>query len=76
MAKCSDYKELIELVIDNEASRSQEVYLNRHMKMCLQCLDKFNVDRELKKAIKLRLQNKKVPAGLADSIREKINNSV
>lgn len=75
MANCAEYKELIELVIDNEASRDQDVFLKRHLKMCLKCLNKFDVDVELKKALKLKLQNKTVPAGLAESIRDKITRS-
>lgn len=76
MADCSEYRELIQLVIDNEATRNQEVFLQRHLKMCLRCMDQYDVNAELKKALKLKLQNKPVPTGLAESIREKITNSV
>ncbi len=34
IANCTEYFELIQLVIDNEATRTQEVYLNRHLKIC------------------------------------------
>lgn len=75
MANCQEYLELIELVIDGEATRSQEKYLNRHMKMCLKCLERFNLDRELKKVLQLKLASKEVPEGLAESIRTKIAKS-
>jgi mycothiol system anti-sigma-R factor len=75
IARCTDYLELIQLVIDNEATRSQEVYLKRHMKICLKCLDHFKLDQELKKVLQLKLASKQVPEGLADAIRTKIANS-
>ena len=75
LAKCTDYLALIELVIDNEATRDQEVYLKRHMKICLKCLDHYNLDQELKKALQLKLTSKQVPERLADAIRMKIANS-
>lgn len=73
MANCTDYLELIQDLVDNESTRKEEVYLRRHLKMCLKCLDKLNLDVELKKALKHKLQNQPVPVGLADSIRKKIS---
>ncbi|MFY0625203.1 MAG: hypothetical protein JXR07_02830 [Reichenbachiella sp.] len=75
MAKCTEYLEMIQNVVDNESSRKEEVYLRRHLKMCLKCLDKLNLDVELKKALQHKLKNQPVPAGLADSIRKKISSS-
>ncbi|WP_139280994.1 hypothetical protein [Reichenbachiella agariperforans] len=75
MAKCSDYIALIHDVIDNQSSPAQEVYLRRHLKLCLKCVDKLNLEQELKKAIQHKMTNKEVPAGLAESIRSKIEKS-
>lgn len=72
IAKCSDYADLVQDVIDNRSSREQEVYLKRHFKVCLKCLDNLNLEKELKKALQHRITNKEVPAGLADSIKSKI----
>lgn len=75
MAKCTEYLELVQLVLDNESTREQEVYLRRHLKMCVKCLEKYEMEKELKKALKIKLQSKEVPMGLADSIRAKIAKS-
>ena len=75
MAKCTDYGKLIQLVVDNEASKTEEKYLSKHLKICIKCLNIFEVDKELKKALKLRLENKKVPSGLAETIKNKITQS-
>lgn len=72
MADCSDYCTLIQLVVDNEATKKEEQYLNKHLKMCVKCLDLFDVDMELKKAVKLRMEHKEVPTDLAEIIKRKI----
>lgn len=76
MASCSEYLELIQLVIDNESTKVQEGYLRRHMRHCTKCLEKFELDEELKKAIRMKLENREVPPKLAESIKTKITNSV
>ncbi|WP_109831685.1 hypothetical protein [Reichenbachiella versicolor] len=75
-ADCSEYIELIQNVVDNRSTPEQELYLKRHLKMCLKCLNKLNLDLELKKAIQHKVRYKDVPVGLANSIRKKISNSV
>jgi len=72
MANCAEYMEMIQNVVDNESSHEEEVYLRRHLKLCLKCLDHLNLDVELKKALRHKLQNEPVPEGLAESIRKKI----
>ena len=72
MADCSDYAMLIQLVVDNEATKTEEQYLKRHLIMCRKCLGLLEVDTELKEVIKLRLENKEVPLDLAETIKSKI----
>lgn len=75
MAKCTEYVDLVQLVLDGEATRSQEVYLKRHLKMCLKCLEHYKLDQEIKKLVQLKIASKEVPEGLADTIRTKIAKS-
>lgn len=75
MAKCKEYLDLVQLVLDGQASRSQEVYLKRHLNMCLKCLERFKLDQEIKKLVQLKLASKEVPDGLADAIKTKIAKS-
>ena len=72
IADCSEYKELIQLVIDNEASSQEESYLRRHLKLCLKCLESYEIDVELKEILRLKLEKKEVPSGLAETIRSKL----
>ncbi len=73
---CSEYFDLVELVLDNESTRAQEAYLRRHMKRCLGCLEYVNLAEELKNMLQQKLENREVPAGLAESIRDKIAKTV
>jgi anti-sigma factor (TIGR02949 family) len=66
---------LIQLVLDGEASKEQDLYLKRHFKICPDCLGKLKLDKEVKKAIRLKLANKNVPSALVDSIKLKIAKS-
>ncbi len=64
--------ELIHLVLDNEAPAEQENYLTEHLEMCMQCLENFNIEKEIRTALKTRLENKKVPLDLINTIKVKI----
>lgn len=75
IASCSEYIELIQLVLDDEASTDEDLYLSRHLKICPECLEKLKLDKEVKKAIQLKLENKAVPSTLVDSIKTIINKS-
>ena len=75
IANCSEYLELIQLVLDDEASKNQDLYLKRHFRICPDCLNHLKLDKEVKKAIRLKLSNKTVPADLVDSIKNKIAKS-
>lgn len=72
MADCSVYKELIQLVLDNESSSKEEAYLRMHLKMCLKCLSRYEIDKELKEVLKLKLEKKQLPIGLSETIRNKL----
>jgi len=75
IAKCSDYADLAQDVLDDRASKEEEIYLKRHFNICLKCLDKLNLNKELKKALQHKISNQELPAGLADSIKNKIAKS-
>ena len=74
--KCPEVEkclELIHLVLDSEASSEQESYLAEHLEMCIQCLENYNLEREIRTALRTRLENKKVPLDLINTIKNKIS---
>ena len=73
--KCPDiekYLLIIRQILDNEASKEQEAFLMTHVENCSCCLREYELEQEVRTILKKRLENKSVPAGLADSIRLKI----
>ena len=74
--KCPEVEkclELIHLVLDSEASSEQENYLTEHLEMCIQCLENYNIEKEIRTALRNRLENKKVPIDLISIIKDKIS---
>ena len=64
--------EIIHLVLDSEATEAQEEYLRQHIDMCIQCLENFNIEKEIRTALKTRLESLKVPKDLVSTIKQKI----
>ena len=74
--KCPEVEkclELIHLVLDAEASPEQEKYLSEHLDMCMQCLESFNIEKEIRAALKNKIEQKQVPSSLLESIKGKIS---
>ena len=66
-----DCLELLNLVLDEEASPGQRQFFFEHLKGCMPCHEKFNIDMAIKKMIKEKC-GKNVPEGLMETIRAKV----
>lgn len=64
--------EILELMLDNEASKEEEQYVNTHIDKCLVCFEQYEVEKEIRELIKTKLSNLPVPADLANQIRTQI----
>ncbi|MEQ8336278.1 MAG: hypothetical protein RIA62_02960 [Cyclobacteriaceae bacterium] len=69
---CSEYLEILHLMLDNEATKEQENYLSAHVDKCMTCLQLYEVEKEIRILIKTKLTSQSVPPGLASEIRRKI----
>ena len=69
---CEKFIELIDLLLDNEADPDEQKYIADHVDICGKCLEKLELQKQFKELISTRIESKKVPEGLADSIRSKI----
>ena len=69
---CQKFEKIIYLIIDHEANSSDKEYFKSHLAKCPQCLDKFLLEREVKKLIKQKIRKKNVPSDVIISILEKI----
>ncbi len=76
---CGEYYkclEILRLMLDNEASREEEEYLNTHIDSCIICFEEYNLEKEIRELLKSKIDKHEVPGELVQSIRSKIIQSV
>jgi len=77
--KCSESEEcsqLLQLVLDGEATREQEDKFFKHIDTCMHCLNGYELEKSIRKLIKSKIKKQTVPADLVDSIKMKIRQTV
>jgi anti-sigma factor (TIGR02949 family) len=75
---CSEFEKclkLLYLMLDNEASASDEEYLHAHINKCMFCFEQYEVEKQLRVLLKSKLEKLAIPAGLAENIKFKIAQS-
>ena len=77
-ANCKDNNcvELLQLIVDGEASPEQETYFKEHIEECVSCFNNFQVDSGMKQMIREKISSLAVPVGLQEAILSKIKESV
>ena len=60
------------LMLDNEASKEEEVYVQDHIEQCMVCFEHYEVEKQIRELIRKKIANMPVPEGLAHQIRTKI----
>lgn len=71
---CQDCLDALQMVIDNEEEPSDS--FKQHLKDCLPCLEKYNLDKAIKDILHKKCNKKELPAGLVDSIKARIIDNV
>jgi anti-sigma factor (TIGR02949 family) len=72
---CPDHErclKLLQLVLDNEAPETDRTYYLQHIEKCMPCYRTYNLESEIRKILRSKLEKKRVPTDLAASIRSKI----
>ncbi len=67
--KCMEY---IHLMLDGESTSEQDEYVSEHLSGCASCLNDFEVEKQLRQMLKLKLSFIDAPSTLADEIKAKI----
>lgn len=73
--ECKEFSkcmEILQLMLDNEASKAEEDYVNMHLEKCLVCFEHYQLEKEIRELIKTKLRNLPVPIDLANQIRTQI----
>jgi len=69
---CKDCVTNLYAVLDGEATKDQEEYFKTHINECSPCFNRYEIDKSVKEVIKLKVENKQVPANLISSIKDKL----
>lgn len=72
---CNEFSkcmEILQLMLDNEASDHQEDYVKEHIENCMLCFEQYEVEKQIRSLIRSKVTNQPVPDGLVDQIRTKI----
>ena len=65
--------ELARLMLDEESTPADDAYVLKHVEGCYQCYDNYNVEREIRAAVKRKTRNLKIPKEVISQIKRKIH---
>lgn len=74
-SKCSEFSkcmEILQLMLDNEASKDECEYVNTHIDDCIVCFEHYKVEKQIRELIKAKCSNLPVPADLTLQIQAQI----
>lgn len=72
---CEKCLEILELIMDGEATPQQENDFRKHIDACLPCYETYNLEASIKKLLQTRIERKQVPEDLIEKIRSKIRHT-
>jgi mycothiol system anti-sigma-R factor len=65
--------EMLQLILDGEATAEQQDYFRSHMDTCMPCFKSFSLDMSIKELVKTRCCSDQVPQGLVEQIKMQIS---
>ncbi|MBK7649482.1 MAG: mycothiol system anti-sigma-R factor [Flammeovirgaceae bacterium] len=65
--------EMLQLILDGEATGEQQTYFKSHMDKCAPCFKSYDLDNTIKELLKTRCCGDSVPAGLVEQIKNQIS---
>ena len=66
--------ELARLMLDHESSEKDRKYVEKHIKVCSQCYENYEIEQAVRQVVKNKVEQKEVPQDLVDEILKKIGN--
>ncbi len=73
--ECNEFKDILYLIMDGEATKDQETFFTKHVEDCAPCLDHYNIEKSVLNTIKDKISKKTCPGELIEAIKNKINES-
>jgi mycothiol system anti-sigma-R factor len=68
--------EMLQSILDGEATPEQKSYFKQHMDHCMPCYKSYNLDMALKELLKTKCCGGAAPDDLVAQIKAKINSAV
>ena len=65
--------EMLQLILDGEATAEQQHYFKNHMDICMPCFKSYSLDMSIKELVKTRCCGDQVPLGLVEQIKMQIS---
>lgn len=65
--------EMLQIILDGDATKDQEQYFKSHMDDCMPCYKSYQLDMTIRTLIKTKCCGDEVPKDLIDRIRNQVN---
>ncbi|HPI79408.1 MAG: mycothiol system anti-sigma-R factor [Cyclobacteriaceae bacterium] len=65
--------EMLEAILDGDATEEQQEYFREHMDECIPCYKSHAIEMQIKQLIKSKCCGKHVPPDLVERIRNQVN---
>ena len=73
MSDCQKLVDILELIIDKEATTEQETFFKSHIEDCAPCLHNYEIDEAMYQLIRENIDKKECKSTLLDSIKSEIS---
>lgn len=74
--KKSTCMEMLQVILDGEATDEQKQYFKQHMDMCLPCFKGYELDMAIKQLVKSKCCGGDAPSDLVEQIRITISQKI
>ncbi len=71
-SRCNKCLELLESIIDNEATPEEEKFFHSNIEKCKDCLERYELEKQVKLLLQRKIAKQPVPSGLAENIKAQI----
>jgi anti-sigma factor (TIGR02949 family) len=65
--------EMLQAILDGDATRDQHAQFEQHMEGCMPCYRKYNLEMTIKELLRTKCSGNGAPPELIDSIKNHIN---
>lgn len=65
---CQRFVDIVNAIIDDEATEEEENFFRDHMNDCTGCLNHYNIEKEIIDQVKEKLKKRCCPSSLKNSI--------